>query len=84
MYEVSNDTSDAPRQGDARPTPADVHPLHHAGRNSLYDRACLLGLRRASLICRLIDVAGQRDGLIREPIDCVEAIDAEIERICHG
>lgn len=37
------------------------------------------GLRRALRLCEEIDSAGQADGLLREPVDCVEAIRAALE-----
>lgn len=45
--------------------------------------ALLLGLEAALVICRRIDLAGRHDGMLREPIDCVEALEAAI-RTCGG
>lgn len=39
------------------------------------------GLARALEICRGIDADEQRDGLLREPVDCIEAIEAELARV---
>jgi len=44
------------------------------------DHAVLPGLLAALDLCRRVDMDGQRDGLIREAVDCVEAIEREIKR----
>lgn len=84
MPDLSGHPGCADDDSDARRAAGVAHSLRDARGEREYDRACLLGLRRARTLCRLIDAEQRRDGLLREPVDCAEAIEAEIDRIQRG
>lgn len=59
---------------------ADAGLAEIAAASEIARGGVLLGLELALTICRRVDRACWEDGLLREPIDCVDAIEAEIRK----